>query len=279
MKRVMFLLLLAMAIASEVQAQTQTWPNEPAGSRVLLDCNFDSPTCNGALYDVYGGAHTASVQGAPLSPSSVYEAKLNANKPEGGSQTGIIYGPVPEVYIGMWWKMNATFQGTQVNANKLFFVNSGYPNGYGLNLFSLYGPQYSTSFQVAWATDDPVLTSLNSHLSNTYYDTHYGFACSVKVDTWYRFEVYIKSSTSTSTRDGIVRWWLNGQLCGDYTTANFPGGVVNWEMNHTWTAVTGNTQNWMHWIDHLHISAPNGAGSTTKSDTTPPAAPTALRAQ
>ncbi len=272
---------LAAGLCWQSDANAQSWPNEPAGSQVLLDCNFSNALCNGALYDVYGGARTTSLADSPTGHAGAFENKLAGTLQQGGSQTGyFLPGSPREAYVGLWWKMNDTFQGNYNNSNKFFFLNTGNQTGAGLALFSFHGPQNANSFAAAWTTDTAELNEANLHLSNQDGQSHYGLGCSVARNTWYRWEVYVKTSTTISSRDGIVRWWLNGQLCGNYTNANFPGGVVNWELNHTWTPpMDGKTQDWIHWVDHVHISATSGGGGGTKSDTTPPTAPTALRVQ
>lgn len=38
-------------------------------------------------------------------------------------------------------------------------------------------------------------------------------------NTWYHIQLYLKKSSSAGAPDGIVRWWVNGQLNGNYTNA------------------------------------------------------------
>jgi len=87
----------------------------------------------------------------------------------------------------------------------------------------------------------------------------------VNYNAWNRIEAYVHASTTSTSRDGIVRWWVNGQLAGNYTNLNYGGPVVNeWTWNETWDGNRngqGATRDWHHWIDHVRVSTPNcGAG-------------------
>lgn len=82
-------------------------------------------------------------------------------------------------------------------------------------------------------------------------------------------EAYIKCSTNWTSRDGIVRWWVNGTLVGNYTNVNYPGPMDNWTWNETWDGTPGFTNatvDWEHWIDHLYIST---GGTVTPSPSVP----------
>lgn len=255
-------LLIALLLCWSTDALAQVnWPNEPAGSQVLLDCNFTTATCGGALYDVYGGAYTVNIADAPLSPTSVFENKLDPGQRQGGAQAGIFFPAASELYWGVWWKMSAGFEGNYHDENKMFFTVTGDPS-YVYMLWHLWGPTGGPSFGFVWQTNDTRVD--NSHLPNTYGGLiHLGNNCQVYRDRWTRIEVYVKKSTTVNSRDGIVRWWIDGQLCGDYTNANWPDGTQGWEINHTWdggagiSSESGPTKTWAHWFDHVRVSVPN----------------------
>jgi hypothetical protein len=86
---------------------------------------------------------------------------------------------------------------------------------------------------------------------------------------WHRIEVYLKTSTSKTSRDGAVKWWLDGQLIGNYPSINLsPGGLQEFQINHTWDGSSclvaparDMTKAWHHYWDHLHLSVGQGTGS------------------
>lgn len=276
------LLAAGLLAGTPSPATAQSWPNEPAGFSVVLDCPFNAgdPRCGGSLYDEYGTGRTGVPGDAPFSPDSALRVYLPGTQKAGGAQVGKqLDAGVDGFYFSVWWKVNAEFEGTNSSLNKLMFVYSSYPDAFFY--YGFFGPRGANTFTFYFETNTTTIN--NSHLSNTYGDlVHFGNACQVTKNTWYRIESYIKKSTSATSRDGIFRWWLNGRLCGDYSNANFPNGVNRWEFNTTWDGADfntgGKTQDWIHWYDHLRISVSGGAGGGTKSDTTPPSAPLGLRA-
>jgi hypothetical protein len=71
-------------------------------------------------------------------------------------------------------------------------------------------------------------------------------------------KLYFKRSSTPTTADGIIRWWINGVLRGDYTNIRWP--TVNfetWRFSPTWGGV-GDTLacDGYWWVDHLYVSRP-----------------------
>ena len=97
---------------------------------------------------------------------------------------------------------------------------------------------------------------------------------------WTKIEAYVKSSTTNTSRDGIVRWWINGVLVGNYTNLNYGGtaGINEWVWSETWDGFVNPvpTQDWSHYLDHLYISIPNCVSGCTPTGGNPfPGAPSA----
>lgn len=57
---------------------------------------------------------------------------------------------------------------------------------------------------------------------------------------------------------GIVRWWMDGQLIGDYDDVIFPDvPLVEHQLSPTWGGVDGiKTETDFFWYDHVYISKP-----------------------
>ena len=83
--------------------------------------------------------------------------------------------------------------------------------------------------------------------------------------TWYRIELYFKGSTTPTSQDGLLRWWVTklGDAAptqvGDYTNVNFDTpNFIDFSFAPTWGGNSGVTKLRMDYyrIDHVHISRP-----------------------
>ena len=64
-------------------------------------------------------------------------------------------------------------------------------------------------------------------------------ATPVTLGEWHRIEWYLKNATTTTSRDGVTRWWLDGILQGDYRDLQTPDntGVIEYQLAPTWGGV------------------------------------------
>lgn len=281
MKRVMFALLLAMTIAPSAWAQS--WPNEPSGSTVLSDHNWNS--CPGGGWQpAYGCGSIMSDGTAPHSPSSVMRFRYDPSSGTGGGDPYFAVNNLSEFYTGFWFWMDPNFVGTGSQLNKIvaFWLSNG--DGYWLEAAS--GVSTSGPFYPQWSLTGGTGVS-NCHLSAGYGDCPGTWLLpgqsnpTITKGVWHRMEVYGKKSATASSRDGILRWWMDGQLLGSYTNVNFGGSLTTIFFTPAWAGPS--EPHWTHpseWrFDHVRVSAPGGGGSAPKGDTTPPASPVNLRAQ
>lgn len=279
MKRVMFLLLLAMVIAPN--AWGQSWPNEPSGSTTLVECNFNSALCG--ISGASGSGSSLSDSSAPQSPSSVMEFRLPVGSSSGGGETYFPLGSQPsEIYKGYWWKPSNPFQGHPNCNNKVHGIVATTGNIWMDMLCSMGTPGgpyvVMTGLQFVGVN--------NCHLGNGYGDCPGNYTLlgnrsngAVTLGAWHRIELYLKASSSATSRDGIVRLWMNGTAVMDYTNVNLPGQFVYSLFTPTWDGSWSpvHTSAFSHRYDHLHVST-GGSGTAPKGDTTPPISPTGLRA-
>lgn len=271
-------LIVTSLLSTSFAGASASWPNEPDGAAVLLDCGFDTPTCGGKLFDPYNTAAygTLSVQSdgtAPLSPSNVMRSTMNYLDKTGGTQLGVSFPTnLNEIYVGLWWRSNPEFSGNIVGNNKTFFVRGrSQQNG----VFVWRKPQGTSESRLYFTTQLPY--NLNQ-CGGADIDQCYANVQDVPLvpGRWYRIESYFKASSCPTCRDGILRWWINGNLAGNYLSFAYGPDVSEWIWSETWdgfSAGTGFTSNPSHFIDHLHISAPKG-GAGSDSPPGPPVAPT-----
>lgn len=267
----------AMTLCLGVVAAPQTygagvWTNEPAGANVVLDCPFNSVQGCGIL-DAYSTSQITSDSSAPISPGSVVKSTLYAGNSGGGMQLNYVTPQAyREMYVGLMWRTNSQFQGRQVG-NKTFFVrgpqnnnvflfnNAALNNGTGLMIFSHNSANLNNSHTCALDIGLACYPNVGPGVLN--------------VGVWTKLEAYIKASTTNTSRDGIVRWWVNGVPAGNYTNMNVASlGLNEWVWSETWDGTVNPVPSvdWSHFIDHLHISVPGG--SSTDQPPGPPQTPT-----
>ncbi len=244
------------------------WVNEPSGFQTTLDCPFNfkpTPSRDPAgcgIENFYNVGSITQDSSAPVSPPNLFKSAISAGNSSGGSQLNYVTAQVyREMYVGLMWRTNPQFQGRQVG-NKTFFVRGPVNN----NVF-LFGNSNLSNGSA------PMIFSHNSgNLDNSHACAlDLGLACYpnvgpgvLTVGVWTKLEAYIKASTSNTSRDGIVRWWVNGAPAGNYTNLNVSSlGLNEWVWSETWDGTVNPVPSveWAHFIDHLHISVPgSGAG-------------------
>ena len=213
---------------------------------------------------------------APLSPSNVFKSAISAGASTGGSQLNYVTAQTyREMYVGLKWRTNPEFFGRQV-ANKMFFMRGPASNGF----FGLMGGPGGGN-----AAGSPFFLFFG-HNSGNVNNEHTcgggagGFTCfpnagsgrTVPTGNWFTIEAYMKSSTTNTSRDGIVRWWVNGVLAGNYTNMNLSSlGLNEWVWSETWDGTVNPppAQEWAHFIDHLTIAVSGGGVNPDN----PPGAP------
>lgn len=249
------------------------WTNEPAGASVVMDCPFNGVQSCGIL-DAYSSSQITSDSSAPVSPGNVVQSTMYAGNSSGGMQLNYVTPQVyREMYVGLMWRTNPQFQGRQVG-NKTFFVRG--PSANGVFLFN--------NSALVGGTGPMIFSHNTGGIDNSHACAlDIGLACYpnvgpgiLTVGTWTKLEAYFKSSTTLTSRDGIVRWWINGVPAGNYTNINYgANGLNEWVWSETWDGTVNPVPsvNWSHFIDHLHISIPGGSSSADQPPG-PPASPT-----
>lgn len=311
MKRLVLLsLLLFLWMPSLSDAQ---WVNEPVGSTLITECGFPLSSCPG-WYDGYGTPY-ASDGAEPKSPPTVADFALPYAGPcptnpgvyqscaNGGGQFGYQHNAATrELYVGQYMKLSDGYGCSSVGMSKTFFIRT-FDNTFG-------GPRINGVFLVAgcgstktWifshnTGDQPGYPALhNEHACPE--DPFNGLTCRQNVSLsgfqtgqWVKVEACIRASTTMTSRDAVLRLWINGTEVMRYTNLNYGQGVMNQvDATPTWDGY-GNGQGFTmtvhQYYGHFRISAPPSGGcaasiggSTPNPDTPagPPAAPTGLNAQ
>lgn len=239
-----------------------TWPNEPSGAVTLLDHGFANYS---PFY--YGGAELATDATAPVSPPNVMKSTIYPGQVEGGSQMNWSAGRTyNDMFVALSWRTNADFFG-RTTANKMFFVRGPQVNGF----FGL-GGSGTGPFEILFGHNTASLDNSHIWLQDLGL-VSYANAARVYVsrNTWTKIEVYIHKSTTSTSRDGIVRLWVNGIKTMDFNTVNYaPNGLDEYVWSETWDGTVTNpvpSTEWSHYVDHLYIST---GGTPSSGGTNPP---------
>ncbi len=274
MKNPNILFITMLCLGFSVGFCSTQWPNEPAGSTNVFDCPFAGNVCG--MQDVYKSTVFVTDPATPTGGTNqVVDNFLGVNSAYGNAQQVYYLQNNPrEIYVGTWWKTNPEFQGNNNIANKLIFISGDAGNN---NYLNWYGSSDAPR-QLTWVNQSP---QNNCHVSGWYGEcadgTHQSTG-SFKPNGvtngvisagsgWHRIEIYQKASSTGTSRDGIIRIWIDGVLSTNYTNVNLsPEGFGNVQYNHTWDggytcAVRDCSRAWHHYWDHLRVSVPNcGAG-------------------
>lgn len=246
---------------------SSTWANAPVGGTVLCDVNCSADPDTVGLFDVFNSVILETDATAPFSPSGCWKARMEALAPSGGCQ---LEKTAPtryrEMYFGLYWRSNPQFQGLPVG-NKLFFLgsDSGMNGCFTWNNASLVNGVGPMIFNINTSG------IANPHVFNGSLDPSLPWRPNVgngdlARGVWYKLEGYVKASTTRTSQDGILRWWVNDAMVGNYTNVNYcgPNGETlnRWMWTQAWDGSTswfgsGNTTAWEHWVDHLYVVGKN----------------------
>lgn len=237
--------LLGTAVVTVVPPGSGPWPHEPAGFQVITDQPWDVLGSLGWIMEF--GAGTIGVDlTAPLSPPHVLQVVYPVGFGGGDAPVTMTHdlGGVRQLYAGIWWKPSNPWQGHPSNVNKIAFV---FPSSGGDIYLAMYGPP-GGPFELRVLPQFPGLP-IDWLVPNV---TH----TMVELGTWHRIEWLLSYNTTTNPANGIVRWWLDGQLIGDYFDQPFPSGTMSaFKISPTWGGISSTkTELDTFSYDHVHLS-------------------------
>jgi len=151
-----------------------------------------------------------------------------------------------EIYTGWWMKLSANWTCSPAGCGKITFLFPDHANGVGVTYSNLAGVNGSHYVNVATTWPSTGYKFWDPNVTKTPVDD----------DQWYRVEWYVKWESSPGSGDGIIRWWVNGVLNGDYRNVPFPAirGFV--EFQHAPTRQDPPPAEQYMYVDHTYISTP-----------------------
>jgi len=127
--------------------------------------------------------------------------------------------PGPREIHAFWWvKLSTNWTPSPAGAAKMTFLHPG-PDGQGQVYTALGGSSapHSMIVNTEWAPYGQKFWEPNVTPSPITYDH------------WYRVEWYVKWESMPRAGNGILRWWVDGVLNGEYGNVSFPVGGTGFQ--------------------------------------------------
>jgi hypothetical protein len=221
---------------------TGPWPNEPSILKLRADQPWDQ--LGGLWQLLWGVAHIVDDPSAPGSPPGVLQIDFPIGF-VGGAAPGTEAFDFPasrEVYIGTWWMASDPWQGHVSNSNKIQYLFT--PDS-GSMAMIMYGPP-SGPFELrvfpdwhgAWLTPN---------VANV----------PVTLGEWHQIEWLVAYGPTNDPPSGIVRWWLDGVLLGDYANVRLSSEpLIQYKLAPVWggAETVQKTEADFFRYDHVRIS-------------------------
>jgi hypothetical protein len=223
-------------------AATSGWPNEPGGLVPFSDQRWDRivrPEVSGqggvarlaararALlssapdrHDGWSYLRRSSSRddeivpeaGAPFSPPDVLRIVFTPGMRR-DSEPSVHWIGLPgvkEIYAAWWMKLSPNWMPSPAGAGKITFLWP--PNGQGLAYSNIGGSAAPHHVNVATTWPPYGYRFWEPNVAAT----------SVGYDEWHSVEWHVMWESRPGAADGIVRWWVDGALNGDYRDMRFP---------------------------------------------------------
>jgi hypothetical protein len=241
------------------------WPNEPAGSTVISDFDFSdrgggSPSQFVPVFPA--GGQIIDDPTAPLSPGKVLYCWWNHGAGTGNCPVPtLIFPEKEEIFVGFWVKPSNPFTGWPNCINKTgnIFTQEAiiwlHLVKCAANGIPQQGPYISDV-----AISHPALQNAQA---GGYGDSPgsrvFPGKDLTRLGEWHQVEIYAKKSTTRTSADGILRYWINGVLQADMTNINLDSGFTQVQFTQSWDQPDMARPNAFdyYYYDHVYVSAPN----------------------
>lgn len=163
---------------------------------------------------------------APVSPPRALRIIFTTDM-AADSEPGVHWIRLPavrEVYAGWAVRWSPNWACSPAGCGKIAFLHTEAEGTVYINYgdFGLTSNPKSISVNTLWAPYGQHVWPANRALTT------------ITPGTWYWIEWYNRYSSSAAAGDGVMRWWVNGVLNGEYDDVRFPsGGFVQFEFAPT----------------------------------------------
>lgn len=210
------------------------WPNEPEGMPRLTDVDWSTLSNSGWTWAQHEGTiGIGSDADEPVSPAGVLEMVYPKEFPSWGTDPGFVEMPLGsgyrEMYVAFTMKLSSNWVNHDCGCASPKIAFFFFPIGSGAdNLFFL---MRQGDGRLTWGYND-------ANRART----------EIRPGQWYSVEAYMRLPSSAGAADGILRWWIDGQLDGEHTgldrmntdASSYHGAAVNaFQFAPTWGGVGG----------------------------------------
>jgi len=147
---------------------------------------------------------------------------------------------VRAVYAAWWVKLSSNWTPSPAGGGKISFLHTATQHIY-INIGGSRAP-HRINMDPEWAPYGQSFWEPNVTTTKIYYGQ------------WYRIEWYMQWESSPGARDGIIRWWVNGVLNGDYTTVRYPDDSGFQQFEFAPTRQNPPPVEQYMYIDHTYVS-------------------------
>ena len=228
------------------------WPNEPAGFATFNDQPWDTVIGNGWNYlrrSATLDSTIANDSAAPFSPPNELQIVFTPDM-QPDSEPSVHWLGLPglkEIYTGWWMKLSPNWDCSPAGCGKVTFL---FTDGAGQVYTGVYhsdsggGPPYRIAVNTEWAPYGQQIWYPNASTTP------------VSPGEWHRIEVYYKWETNSgASGDGIIRWWVDGVLNGNYTNVHYPASSFV-EFQYAPTLQNPPAAEQYMYVDHTYVSRP-----------------------
>jgi hypothetical protein len=246
-------IVLALAIGVVVMAHSPAAPSLPesVAARNLVALNdqpWDRLVGNFWSYLRRSSSDDASIvvdATAPYSAPNVLRIAFSPNL-ENDRQPTVHWIGLPfvrEVYATWWIKLSPNWTPNAAGAAKMTFLWP--PQGGGVLYSAIAGSNlpHRVLIVTTWPAYGYQLWEPNIATTGIHYDR------------WYRIQWYVKWESSPGSRDGIIRWWVDDTLNGEYSDLYFPTCCLL-QFEFAPTMQTAPPEDQYMYIDHTWIATP-----------------------
>jgi hypothetical protein len=214
--------------ASTVTTEAYGFTNEPAGMTVLSQWDASLAGRPTGWYRMSTVGQIADQYNEPFTPATALQLRFSANHPggSGGGKFGFGQGaptgrPMArkEVFVGYTWMATKPWDTGQ--GSKHFYIRQWDGGRLHATVFFAMNAADGTDSNV----NGPWTTKICAERVGG--RCYYGDSPRLTADRWHKIEVYVKKSSSDGAADGVIRWWIDGQLAGNVPNAKV--GAELWD--------------------------------------------------
>jgi hypothetical protein len=149
----------------------------------------------------------------------------------------------PAVYAAWWVQLSPNWTSSPAGGGKISFLHT--PTGQVYTGFFGSAAPHHVSVNTEWTPYGQKIWDPNVTTTPIAYGR------------WYRIEWYLQWESVPGASDGVIRWWVNGALNGDYSNVRFPiGGFSQFEFAPTLQNPPPQEQ--YMYVSHTYVSVPTG---------------------